>query len=307
MTLLFYKAKAAAPGEIRHRKDGRDWRKIGTKWARVPAVHKVVLNDLQEAEHHFNYSMVTNMGNVVADVLSRHGVTDFNSLVSKLKNGPPETAHKIYKDMYDTINTSPGTHEDRQAALHLIGHALVKVKAIHVESTRAKMQVKVTSKTGKEYYRSQVGVTGKTGRGDVISTELPLLKPTAVAVAKKRVGGWTVTGALETPHVRAMLANGTAKLVYGKLSAKKAWTMPVKAEDMHLRYLGDSLLLRVKQSNKTRYRTSATAKVEIKLPYAFAKAFLMHHIKSVRTRNNFIFRMENSKGYAAFLDKAGAK
>lgn len=307
MMILFCKAKKAAPGEIRHRKDGRDWRKIGIKWARVPAIHKVVLNDLQEAEHHFNYAMTTRMGNVVAEVLSRHDITDFNSLVAKLKNGLPDTAHKVYKEMYDTINSSPGTHEDKQAALHFIGHALVKVKALHVESTKANMQVKVTSKTGKEYYRSQIGATGKTGRGDLISMELPLLKPTTIAAAKKRVGGWSVTGTLETLHVRAMLANGTAKLTYGKLNAKKPWVMPSKAEDMHLRYLGDSLLIRVKQSSKRAQRTSPVAKVEIKLPYAFAKAFLIHHIESVRTRNNFIFRMEHSKGYAAFLDKAGAK
>ncbi len=84
---------------------------------------------------------------------------------------------------------------------------------------------------------------------------------------------------------------------------KKPWILPKKAEDMELKYTGDGLIINVKQIDKKKERTRATAKAEIKIPFTFAKAFLLNQIESKRTRNNFIFRMEHSQGYRNYMER----
>jgi len=291
------KAKAAAPGETRTHRDGRTWKKVGKKWVLVSNVQKVVAKTVENSETYFDHAMTTNLGGEVIRILESHGVSDFPSLVEKIKRGAPDTAHKIYKDIFDQIDKGPGTTTNKQAALHLIGTVLVNLRDQYTEGPKVKSTIKVTSHTsGKEYYKQ-----------DHVSVELPTIKPTEILAAKNKMGGWPITTELETSHVKAMLKNGSAKLIAGKIDPKRKWVMPKKAEDMVLKYAGDSLLIHVKQVRNVDKRTRATAKVDINIPYAFAKAFLLKHIESKKTRNNFIFRMELSKGYRAFLERAGSK
>lgn len=297
--MLLFKGKAANPGETHVWADGRSWKKVGKKWVLASSISKVVGKTIETAQSYFDHSMATNLGDEIISILGHHGVSDFQTLSEKIKTGKPDTAHKIYKEMFDYIDSNPGTTEDKQAALHLIGTALVKLRDQFVASPKVRSTIKVKSHiTGKEYARKQGKVT----------EELPALKATAVNAAKKKMGGWTVTGPLSTNSVREMLKLGTAKLVSGKIDAKRSWIMPKKAEDMKVKYAGDSLTIHVKQVRKVDQRTRATAKVDIEVPYAFAKAFLLKHLEGNKTtRNNFIFRMELSKGYRKFLEEAGAK
>jgi hypothetical protein len=304
MVLIFsttdlLKAKAAAQGTVSVWADGTTRKKVGNKWVAISSTVQSAKKVTEVAEQHFNYAMTTNMGGIVEKILNKYGVKDFNSLMNKIKTGSSDTAHKMYKDIVDTLNSSKGTQEDRQTAAHLIGTALVKLKDHFSTGPKAKAKIKVTSKKGKEYYKYPSSVAG-------VTEELPLLKPSAISRDKKKMGGWSVTGSLSSSQVNTMIKNGTAKLVSGKINSKKLWVLPKKAEDMELKYTGDSLLIHVKQVRKIKDRTRATAKVDIKIPYTFAKGFLLNQIGSKKTRNNFIFRMENSSGYRKFMEKNGA-
>lgn len=292
------KAKAAAQGEVRVWSDGKKRKKVGKKWVVVGHEDEAKAKAEIESKTYFDHAMASDLGDAVEDILQQNGVESFEQLAEKIKTGPRDTAHKLYKEIVDRIRgSSAGSKEAKQAALHLIGTALVKLKDFYASGPKAKAKVKVTSEAGKTYYKYPGSTFG-------VTEELPTLKPSAIAAAKKKMGGWSVTGELETKHVREMLKRGTAKLLSGKIDSKKKWHMPKKAEDMELKYSGDSLKVTVKQVKKVKERTRATAKVEISIPYAFAKAFLINHIDGKKTRNNFIYRMENSKGYRQFMDKA---
>jgi hypothetical protein len=294
--------RAAAQGETRTWADGRTRKKVGKRWVLVPekkgqkkAVEKTTAKFWRRGSMFYDYAMASKHGGTIDDALSDMGIPNFKSLVNKIKRGPGDTAHKIYKKLVDTIHASEGSREDKQAAMHLIGQSILTVR--NQFSTRPKVatMIPVRSKqTGAKYY--------KYGQ----KKDLPTLKSTAVSRAKKKMGGWSVTGKLESSHVKKMLQKKSAKLVFGKINAKKKWIMPKKAADIDLKYKGNSLRILVKQVNKTPKGTWATAKVELRIPYEFAKAYLQNHLTSVRTRNNFIFRMEQSEGYRNFLQRASA-
>jgi len=294
------KTKAAAQGELRTRADGRTYKKTGKKWIVQAAFRKPRTTKHVEADAwrkgllYYEYAMTSNLGGVVDDALQKMGIADYDALVKKIKTGSIDTAHKIYKQVVDSVTATGELVEDRQAVLHLIGQTLVTLHKHYTTRMKATATVRVTSKKGKEYYKYKE------------TPELPTLKASAIAKAKKKMSGWSVTGELESKHVRAMLKTKTAKLISGKIDSKKKWHMPEKAADLELTYKGKALLIHVKQIRKTPQKTKATAKAEIKVPYEFAKAFLQAHIKSVRTRDNFIFRMERSAGYRSFLERAVA-
>lgn len=294
--ILFLKAKAAAPGEVRTHKDGRKWRKMGKRWVYVPSAHKAVAKVLDTAESHYSHAILGSFGKDISDILGKHGVMDFDGLTEKIKTGKSDVAHKMYKDIVDHIIAAPGERPAKQAAIHLIGTSLVKLRDQLNTAKKPTTYMQVKSSKGKEYFRKEK-----------ISTTLPLLKPSVVLAAKKKMGGWVPTGKLESKHVREMLANGTATLVSGKVDAKKSWVMPDRIGDITLKYTGDSLILHVKQVRSATERTRAISKVDIALPYAFSKAFILKHIERVRTRNTLIFKLEMSKGYKLFLEKAVSK
>jgi len=296
--ILFLKHKAAMEGEIRTHQDKRQWKKTGHKWVIVHRERQVLDKTEVTAQNYFDHAMTTNLGGEISTILEKHGVTGFNSLVEKIKTSKPDTAHNIFKEVFDHIDKGPGVPREKHAALHLIGTALVKLRDQYTTgSAKPRVTMKVKSHiTGKEYTKVEK-----------VSEKLPLLKPSAVLAATKLMGGWSVTGSLKSDNVMRMLKNKTATLIEGQVHSQKAWVMPSKAEDMKLKYNGTSLTIHVKQIRNVAERTRATAKVDIEIPYAFAKAFIISHIKSKKTRNNFIFRMELSKGYKAFLAEAESK
>ena len=295
---ILLKHKAAAQGETRIRADGKTYKKTGKKWVVVSKVaasrsaKRVESDVLNRGNLYFNYAMASNLGDTVDKVLSDMGIDSFDALVKEIKTGPADAAHKVYKEIVDRVAAGPGTSVDKQAVVHLIGQSLVTLRSQFSTEPKVALKMKVTSKKGTEYYKYK--------------EELPTLKATAISKAKKKMGGWSVTGKLESSHMRKMLKTKAAKLISGKIDAKRKWHMPRKAADIDLKYKGDSLLIRVKQIRKGEERTRATAKAEIRIPYAFAKAFLQSHIASAKTRNNFIFRMERSAGYRDFLQRAAA-
>lgn len=295
-----YKATIAAPGETHVWADGKSHKKVGKKWVTVKtaggktrSVMAAETNTRIKGEEYFDYAMATNLGDSIESILQSEGVDSYEKLVEKVKTGGPNAAHKLYKKLVDRIGAGPGTTVEKGAALHLIGTTLVELNKQY-GGPKVKTTVKVRSKTGGEYY------------GYEETEDLPTLKASAVATAKKKMGGWSVTGPLDSKHVRAMIKTKAAKLVSGKINASRKWHLPKKAEDMEIKYKGNYLLIRVKQIKKVDERTRATAKAEIKIPYAFAKAYLQNQVESKKTANNLIFRMEHSSGYRDFLAKKAA-
>lgn len=292
--LELLKAKPAVQGETRTWADGYTRKKVGKKWVLVGTAPKAVQKDTDEAEKHFDYAMTTVMGDVVEDVLEDFGVTSFVELSDKIERGPSDTAHKIYKKIVDTVNASDGTRQNKQAALHLIGTALVKLRDLHA-GPKARVTVTKRTKTGKVRWEPKK------------SDAPPPLKATAVAQAKKLMGGWSVTGELSTGHVKDMLKTGAAKKVFGTIDARKPWVMPKLAKDMEFSYKGDSLGIYVRQVRKAgTQKLRQTARVRIDIPYAYVHAFLKNHIDSERTRSNFLFRIERSQGYRNFIERSAA-
>lgn len=298
---ILNKAKAAIQGATSVWADGTTRKKVGKKWiiintgAHVKKEKQIETSVRQKAYGYYGYALATSLGGVVDNVLQKMGIKDFTALVEKIKTGASDTAHKIYKQIVDAVNVKGGAPGDKQAALDMIGRSLIALRNQFSVKPKTALMVKVPSKKkGEEYYQYKK------------KAKLPTLKASAISKAKKKMGGWSVTGKLDSKSVHGMLKTKAAKLISGKIDSKKKWIMPKKATDLDLKYKGNSLLIRVKQIRKIKDRTRATAKVEIKIPYEYAKAFLESHIKSVRTKQNFIFRMERSAGYRDFLERAAA-
>jgi hypothetical protein len=295
------KGPVAAQGETRVWADGQTHKKVGKRWitvrtagGRVRSTKAKVADVWRAGQQHFDFAMTTNLGDEVEAILHDEGIDSYEDLVAKIKTGTRGTAHKLYKKLVDRIRTVTAPPSDKGAALHMIGSSLVKLNEVYAAQPKVKVTVKTTSKTGKEYYRQIKG------------EELPTLKASSVATAKRKMGGWSVTGPLTSKHVRAMIKKKSAKLVSGKIDSKKKWHLPKKSEDMQIKYKGNHLLIRVKQVRKGKERTRASAKVEVKVPYAFAKAYLLKQVESRKVAKNLIFRMENSSGYRKFLSRSGA-
>lgn len=298
---LLLKAKAAAQGETHTWADGKTRKKVGKKWVVVAGGQKSEerqkADSWRRAQESLAYALSTVHGDSVDMVLQKYNLNGVDDIIEYLKDKPPGAASQLYREAVDDIRAMPGTPKDKQAAIKLFGQALIQIRDQYVSQPKEKLKIKKTSKTGKTYYEYDEGKH---------TDELPLIKPSVLKKEKAKMGGWTVTGNLSTTHVRKMLETGAAKLVSGNIDGRKPWVMPDKAEDMDLSYTGKALTIHVKQVEKKKKRTRATAKVDIKIPYAYAKAFLLNQIDRKRTRNNFIFRMERSKGYRDYLDRAGA-
>lgn len=298
---LIIKAKSAMQGETRIWADGKTRKKIGKKWIVVDGGTKtekrIIADAWRRGQMFYDYSMTTNLGDIIDSVLQRRGISNYNDLVEAIKRGPQDTAHRIYKEAIDQIRKTLAPVGDKKAASDLLGKTLIILKETFSSKPKSRLTITKTSRKGKEY---RTYAEGKH------TTELPPIKASRIKTERKKMGGWSITGPLTTQHIRGMLANQGAKVISGQIDARKKWVLPVKAEDMELKYRGDSLTIQVKQIVKKKERTRATAKVEIKIPYAFAKAFLLNQIKSIRTRNTFIFKLEHSQGYRDYLGRYGA-
>lgn len=297
------KAKAAAQGETRTRADGITYKKIGRKWIVVArpegAPRKTegeITSEAWQRSGDFYIAAITEteVGEIVEDALQNMGIADYEALVDKIKNESADTAQEIFQNVASQVRSVPGIPWEQQLALDNLGRSLRVLRDHFSTKPKVALKVKVTSKKGREYYRYRK------------EADLPTIKPKVIKAAQKKMAGWTVTGPLETKHIKGMLKNRSAKLVAGKIDARKPWVLPKKKEDIDWSYRGDSLLIRVKQVRGMKERTRATAKVEIKVPYAYVKAFLLNQIESKRTANYFIFRIERSEGYLDFLKRAGA-
>lgn len=298
---ILNKAKAAAQGATSVWADGTTRKKVGKKWIIINTGAPTERGKSMEAfarrkaYGYYGYAMATKFGGVVDDVLQKMGAKDFEALIKKIKTGSSDIAHRIYKQIVDAVSAEEGAPGDKQAALDMIGRSLIALRNQFSVKPKTALMVKVPGKKKSEkYYKYKKKI------------KLPALKASAISKAKKKMGGWSVTGKLESASVRKMLKTKAAKLISGTIDSRKKWIMPKKAREFDLKYKGDSLLIRVKQVHKVKDQIRATAKVEIRIPYEYAKAFLENHIKSVRTKQNFIFRLERSAGYRDFLERAAA-
>ena len=296
------KAKAAEIGEVRNRSTGPHKKVSVGKWVPVrsaKAVSKQKSDATESARKHFDYALTTNLGNLVENGLQKHGIGSFEELVDYISKHDVSAAHKIFRTVVDSVRDTPATPKEKKAAIDFIGRSLISLRDTYATKPKTKLKVKVTSAKGKEYYKYPEGKH---------SEELPPIKPSVLASARKKMGGWSVTGDLTSSHVRKMISAGGAKLVSGKIDSKRKWVLPKRAADMELAYKGKDLTIRVRQEQRKRgaKRARTTAEVRIRIPYAYAKAYLQNQVASTRTRNNFIFRMEHSSGYRDFLERAAA-
>lgn len=290
--LMKGKGKAANEGAVHTWKDGKSRRKVGKTWVLVPNVSDFKERVVSESEHYFNYAMASNMGDVVEYALNDMGISTYEELVERIKSGTSDTAHTVYKKIVDTIREYPGVHSDKQAAMHLVGTSIVRLRDTFA-GPKAKLTVTKTSPKGTKYY----AYDGSTGA--------PTLKASAVAAAKRKMGGWTVTGPLNTDNVRKMLKNKSATMVSGKLDARRKWETLRGSKGLQFKYGGDSLNVTMIQMRSAGKLRRETARVSIDIPYAFVHAFLNKHI-SKKTRNNYIHMIERSKGYSEFLKREGS-
>lgn len=292
---ILVKAKALPEGTVRSRRDGHRYKKVGSRWIRIASTKTLVDQEketINTAENYFNQSMASNLGWAVENVLDVRGINGFKGLIAAIKKGPVDTAHSIYKQIVDDIREANGTVGDKKAVVDFIGRSLLYLKNQYASKPVPRLSVTRTSKTGKEYREKK--------------SYLPVIKASVASRELKKIGGWSVTGPLTTGAVKSMLSTGSAKMLSGKLSAKKKWILPQKAEDMSFSFRGNGLTIIAKQVNMREKRTRATAKVSITIPYAFLHSFLHTHIKSARTRNNFARRIELSPGYIDYMDSARA-
>jgi len=294
------KGKAVPVGTVTTYSNGEKWKKLQSgKWTRViddskSEQHTNYIN--KTAQRHFDYAMTSSMGHIIDNALKVNGVDSFESLVDSIKKGDQALSSRIYKTAVDSMREAKAEKGVKKATLDNFGRALIMLRGEYGNSVKARLTMDVKSKSGKVYRAKP-----KSG-----NTDLPQLKATVILKEKKKMGGWSVTGNLTSGMVSKMIKNKTATLVSGKINAKKKWVMPSKAVDLDMSYTGKHLGITVKQVSKVKKRNKVTAKVFIKVPYAFAKAFLLSHITSVRTRNNIIFRMENSKGYRNYIEKGSS-
>lgn len=300
MMNLLYKAKAAAQGETRTWADGKTRKKVGKKWIIVEGGSKTPARQLSDAwrrgQEYFDYSMTTNLGELVEDVLQDRGIEGYKGLVEEIKEGPPNTAHVLYKELVDKVRSALAPTGDKKAVVDLFGKTLIQLRNQYSTKPKTRLTITRTSKKGKVYRTYEEGKH---------SSELPAIQPSKIQEDTKKMGGWSITGSLTTTNIKRMIKEKSAKLISGTVDPKKEWILPKKAEDMGITYRGDSLMIRVKQVDQKAQRTRATAKVEIDIPYTFAKSFLLNQIASKRTRNNFIFRMEHSAGYREYMERYG--
>lgn len=300
--LELLKSAAMGIGATTVRKDGKTWKKISaTKWVmqaegKRPSGPQRIHD---KAQTHFDYAMASPLGNIFEAAMKKHRVKDMDSLITRIKGGHRELASEMYRETIDSLRTVKSPIGAKHDLADNVGKLLLLIRDQHVTAQKTKITVKKKTKSGKGAYYIKPDVSGRAK----LTLELPSLKPSAISTARKKVGGWSITGPLESKHVRAMIKTKSAKLTYGKIASGKKWVLPSKAEDMNIKYKGKELTISVKQVVKKDKRTSAVAKAEIKIPYAYAKAFLISQVKSARTRNNLIFRMEHSHGYKAFLER----
>ena len=297
---LLLKHKAADPGETRVWADGKTRKKVGKKWIVISSgksPERQMADTWRKGQEYFDYAMTTNLGYLVEQTLQEHGIASYDDLVDAIKKGPQDTAHTFFKTLINKVNAIQTQPKERQAVVDMFGRSLILLKDQYSSKAKEKLTITKTSKKGNEYRAYEEGKH---------DTSLPSIKATRIKTEKKKLGGWSVTGELTTSHIRKMLATKSAAITSGKPDSRKKWILPKKAEDMELKYKGDSLVIHVKQIVKKKERTRATAKASIKIPYAYAKGFLLNQIASTRTRNNFIFRMERSQGYQNYLERYGA-
>lgn len=196
------KAKAAAQGEVRVWSDGLKRKKVGKKWVVIGNEATAKEKAETQSKTYFDHALATDVGDVVEEVLKENGIEGYDQLAEKIKTGPRDTAHKLYKEIVDKVKASgSGTKGGKQAAMHLIGTALVNLKSFYDTGAKTTATVKVTSGAGKEYYKYPESTFG-------VTEELPTLKPSVISKAKKKMGGWSVTGKLDSKHVREMLKKG---------------------------------------------------------------------------------------------------
>lgn len=288
------KAKAASQGEVRVRKDGISWKKVGKTWVPEKKVKTKIANAQEESEQGFISAVNSELGEVVDTVLSRHDVYGYAGLASRIKKEPATFPRKIFKDVVDTIkNIEGGSPGEKQYTIHQFGRAVLNLRNIHTTGPKHRLTINRVSKTGKTY-RTKA------------PSDLPVIQASRLKIEKQKMGGWNITSALTSNNVEGMIQSGTAKVVSGEVDKKKAWILPTKAEDIKLSYRGDGMAITVKQVDQKAERTRATAKVEITIPYAYAKGFLRNQIGSVRTRNQKIFQMELLQGYKDYMESYGA-
>lgn len=299
-SLRLLKGKAAAQGETRVWADGKTRKKTGKKWITVGEGTQTESQKHEYADkvakRHYTYALTGRHGAVVAETLSDYGIDGYEGLVAAIKDGPQETASKLFRALVDKARELYVPGGERKALMQNFGQALIHLKDQYGTQPKARMTVtRTTKKTGKKYWEPK-----NTAR------DLPVIKPSRLRADKKRLGGWSVTGPLQAKHVRAMVVAGSAKITEGVVDGRKPWVLPQKIVDIPIKYKGAGLTVRVKQVSQRKHRTRASAKADIIIPYAYAKAYLLAHVKSTRTRNNLIFRMERSAGYRDYMEKYAA-
>lgn len=297
MIKLFVKAGAANPGvampigTTTTWADGSVHKKISQhKWSVVsvgsgPARAKATV----KAENYYNDAVGMSWAGlgIVEHLEDKFGVTSFAGLKKLISTGPKDQASKIFRSTKDHVDSLSIPTGNKAAAVDRIGRSLLALRNVYA-GPKKRLTVSVrTKKTGKAYW-----IYKKAPQASFSASR--------IKTAQKKLGGWSDMSQMPTmKQLRAMEKNGTAKIVWGKTRAKKKWEAYQEAKDTIVPFKENAKGIKVKmrQFEIKEKRTLRTATVKLTMPYPFARQFLEHNIKSVRTRNDLVGQLIRSAGY----------
>ena len=223
-----------------------------------------------------------------------HGISSYDDMKRAILEGGRSKASAIYKDIKDYVDSQSTLPTGAKGEiLHRMGSAMVNVvKMLPPEKqAKPKLMIKVTTPEGKTKYK----------KTEVSSPAFPATK---VKAARARMGGWTnMTTLPTTTQIKAMVDKKSAKVVKGKLNAKKKFEVYQKLEHIVVPFKekDKGVVFKLRQTKKNNDRKSTTALVELTVPYAYARQFVKNQIKSTKTGNEIIRQMERSAGYKKTL------
>lgn len=289
---LLLKHKAYPEGTIRKWADGTTRKKVGKLWVKVHAADKFINKRNKKANQYMNYALTSSLGDVIEKVFQSKHIKDFKGLTNYVGKKSYNAASNLFREIKGAVDKTDKPKDAKKFALTMIGHSLVMLHNEYWGAEKPKVTLKVKTKNGKEYYKRK-------------PKELPVFSAKTLQQAKRKLGGWSDMKKLpSTNQLKVMLKKKSAKLVSGKPSDKLEWNVGKKLKDVVVPWRPEEkgIIVNLKQFKKVNTRNSVLAHVQVKIPYAYAPAFLTNHITSIRTRNNLMGQLERSKGYKNFLE-----
>jgi len=289
---IFWKGKAAAPeSTIRTWADGKQHKKVGHTWITLgegKSARPGISKKDAKASAFFDAAMGQTWAGlgILEHLEDTHHVSDFAGLKKLISTGEKGRAGKIFSSTKKYVDSLSIPTKDKQKAIDKLGRSLLILRDLY-SGPKQKLMVNVRTKKGKPRYVPK-------------EAPQPSFKASKIRSAREKLGGWSDMSKLPTmTQLNKMIRKGTAKITWGKPTAKKKWEVYQGLDDVAIPFKESAKGIEVKllQTHMVKKRTRRTVTVELTIPYPHARQFLESHIKSARTRNNLIGQLTRSDGY----------